>query len=90
MAAVRNINGSADNRPPLGYTSWREYWEKNKGRRFGACSCVECVRDAEVGGHVKKVYGDNSWYIVPICYGHNNLSSDVVYNVNDTDLLPVN
>ena len=90
MAIVRNINGSSDNRPPRGYSSWKEYWEDKKKRKFSYCSCVSCVEKAAVGGHVKKVNGTNSWYIVPICISHNNLPSTYSYEVKDDDLLPVN
>lgn len=90
MAIVRNINGSSDNYPPAGYTSWIEYWECQKGRKVSMCSNVKCTGSADVGGHVKKVNGSNEWYIVPICYACNNLSSSTSYEVNDKDLLRVN
>ena len=90
MALVKNINGSSDNTPPRGYSSWKEYWEDKKKRKFSDCSCISCTKKAEVGGHVKKVYGTNAWYIVPICTVHNNLSSTVSYEVKDGDLLTVN
>lgn len=90
MALVKNIKGSSDNNPPSGYSSWREYWEVNKKRKFSFCSCTTCSKDAEVGGHVKKVYGSNEWYIVPICTRHNNFSYTDSYEVKDEDLLRVN
>lgn len=90
MAIVRNIKGSSDNNPPRGYASWKEYWEDKKKRKFSKCSCISCSRKAEVGGHVKKVYGSNAWYIVPICISHNNLPNADSYEVKDDDLLPVN
>ena len=90
MAVVKNISGSSDNLPPRGYYSWKEFWESRKNRRFSKCSCITCSRNAEVGGHVKKAFGANTWYIVPICTGHNNLPDTVSYEVRDDDLLPVN
>lgn len=39
-------------------------------------------------GFVKLVYGQNNWYIVPLCYAHNSMSSD--FSVNSEDLVPVN
>lgn len=90
MAFVRNINGSSKYNPPAGYNSWKEFWEVNKRRRFSLCSCRSCSAAAEVGGHVKKVYGSGEWYIVPICSKHNNLSSTTSYEVADSDLLRVN
>lgn len=89
MALVKNINGSVDNNPPSGYSSWREYWEQKMGRKFSNCSCLSCAKKAEVGGHVKKVYGSNEWYIVPICYSHNSSANTSSYEVRDADLLPV-
>ena len=90
MALVKNIKGSSDNTPPKGYSSWKEYWEDMKNRRFSYCSCVSCNMRAEVGGHVKKVNGSNAWYIVPICISHNNKPDTFSYEVRDEDLLPVN
>ena len=89
MAIVKNLNGTADNRPPEGYSSWKEYWEANKNRKFSLCSCLSCCKPATVGGHVKKVYGSGEWYIVPICYEHNNLSDYQPYEVADFDMLRV-
>ena len=90
MALVRNIEGSSDNKPPRGFTSWKDYWEYYKKRNFSSCSCISCTRKAEVGGHVKKVYGSNAWFIVPICKPHNSLPYTDSYEVKDDDLLPVN
>ena len=84
---VKNLNGTADNTPPAGYHSWREYWEVNMGKKFSSCSCITCSNVAEVGGHVKKVGGSGEWYIVPICSRHNNISSECSYEVRDIDLL---
>lgn len=86
MAIVKNINGTSDNLP-VGYASWRHFWESKMHRRFSYCSCISCSNLADVGGHVKKVYGSGEWYIVPICYRHNNLSSSYTYEVSDADLL---
>ena len=89
MAFVKNIQGSADNNPPAGYSSWKEYWEVNKKRRFSYCSCTRCSRLAEVGGHVKKIVGSNEWYIVPLCYACNSSSNTSTFEVLDEDLLRV-
>ena len=89
MALVKNLIGTTDNNPPVGYSSWREFWEANMYRRFSVCSCVTCSNKAEVGGHVKKVFGSGEWYIVPICYTHNNPSNVDPYEVADSDLLRV-
>ena len=89
MTLVKNINGSSDNYPPKGYNSWKELWEERKNRKFAYCSCVTCTKRAEVGGHVKKVYGSNEWYIVPICTEHNNHAFSNPYTVRDEDLLRI-
>ena len=89
MALVKNINGSSDNIPPSGYNSWKQYWEHKKMRKFANCSCISCSKKAEVGGHVKKVYGSNEWYIVPVCTYHNNYTFTSPYEVKDDDLLKV-
>lgn len=90
MALVKNLHGSADNNPPAGYLSWRDYWERNKGRKFSDCSRSDCHKAAEVGGHVKKVYGSNEWYIVPLCRACNSPSNTDEFVVRDADLLRVN
>jgi len=90
MALVKNISGSSKYNPPSGYGSWKEYWEARKYRRFSYCACITCQNRAEVGGHVKMVYGPNDWYIIPICSFHNNPSFVEPYTVRDDDLLPVN
>ena len=89
MTIVKNLNGTSDNRPPLGYSSWKDYWEATMHRRFTLCSCLTCRYSASVGGHVKKVNGSGEWYIVPICSFHNNLPSDYSYEVDDSDMLRV-
>ncbi len=71
--SVKNLNGTSDNKPPVGYASWKEWWEAKKGRTFGECSKRGCNNRAEVGGHVKKEMGTNEWYIVPLCKGCNGM-----------------
>ena len=85
---VKNLNGTSDNTHPVGYSSWIDFWEKKTGRKTNSCSCVGCISKAAVGAHVKKVYGQNNWYIVPLCYTHNSVSYD--FSVNSEDLVPVN
>ncbi len=90
MALVKNIQGSSDNTPYDGSSSWKEYWEERKGRKFSYCSHVGCFQLAEVGGHVKKVHGTGEWYIIPLCSKCNNYANTDPYEVNDADLLRVN
>lgn len=90
MALVKNLNGTSDNNPPAGYVSWREWWEVKKGRKFSTCSRSDCSKSAEVGAHVQKVGPSNKWYIVPLCKGCNNEKKDLVFEVRDEDLEPIN
>lgn len=47
-------------------------------------------KKADVGAHVKKVGTyDNSWYIVPLCYYHNNQFGEEL-DVVDSFLEPIN
>ena len=91
MAQVKNLNGTSDNHPPIGYSSWKEWWEKKKGRSFNYCSCKECTNKAIVGAHVQKAYDtDRKWYIVPLCTECNVSKKNMVFEVSDFDLEPVN
>jgi len=90
MVLVHNLNGTSDNLPPKGYSSWKEWWEEKKGRKFSTCSRSGCATSAEVGAHVQKVYGGNAWYIVPLCRSCNGKSSTEKFEVRENDLQPVN
>jgi hypothetical protein len=66
-----------------GCETWIHHWENNSGRKAGICSALGCDKPAEDGGHVQIIEADdnylsllqaskdNSWYIIPICTGHN-------------------
>ncbi len=90
LVRVKNIQNTAD-RAPSGFASWREYWCKKSGKPWPTYCCAQgCFKLAEVGGHVKKVgSSDNRWYIVPLCYTHNN-DHDAEFVVPDDMLVPVN
>ena len=90
MTKVKNLNGTTNNTPPRGYTTWKEWWEYKKSRKFSTCSRESCPQNATVGAHVQKVYGGNEWYIVPLCRSCNNQSSTVQFEVRDADLQAVN
>lgn len=91
MIKVKNINGTSDNKPPKGYSSWEEWWEEKKGRKFDTCSCHDCTNNAEVGAHVQKSsFYSNKWYIVPLCKACNNKAKDEVFEVREYDLEEVN
>ena len=75
---VKNISGTTDwAKLPNGYSSWKEFWEKNMEDSFGFCANVECMHHAEVGAHVRIVDDGMRWYIVPFCAGCNHLSGEI-------------
>ena len=81
---VKNINGTADNNPPSGYVSWREWYSSRTGRWPNSCGCILCREQPTVGAHVKKVGStDNSWYIIPLCKFHNNQFGEELDVVGD-------
>ncbi len=89
MVSVHNLKGTVDNNVPVGYSSWKEFWEKKKGRNFSTCSC--CNQRAEVGAHVQKdSIMDRKWYIVPLCTSCNVSKKDKTFSVRENDLQPVN
>lgn len=91
FVVVKNLNGTADNKPPKGYGSWLEWWIAQTGKKSPYCSCTDCLDPAEVGAHVKKVNSDdNRWYIVPLCKSCNGKSSDTTFTVKEADLVEVN
>jgi hypothetical protein len=64
---VRNVIGTADNKcTPCG--TWLKHWEKHFGGTTSYCWVSGCTNSVEVGGHVKKVSGGNTWHIVPLCH----------------------
>jgi hypothetical protein len=91
MTKVKNLNGTSDNKVPAGFNSWKDWWEKQTGRKFGNCSCNECGSSAEVGAHVQKSGAiDRKWYIVPLCNQCNVGKKNVEFYVKDNDLVAVN
>lgn len=85
---VRNINGTSD-RKPIGFDSWKEFWESMKGESFLFCSNRRCIKVAEVGAHVQKagLGASKEWYIVPLCKGCNNKT--IEFEVYKNDLVPL-
>ena len=86
---LKNKKGTAGKSSPLQYTSWLDFWEKNKGKWARNCEARACYENCDVGGHVIKVGEGNKEYILPLCYAHNNLADDVVFEAWETDLVPV-
>ena len=73
MASVKNLEHTADRNPPKGFASFKEFYSYRRSFWPSQCACLGCSKNAVVGGHVKKVGSyDNSWYIIPLCYYHNN------------------
>lgn len=91
MVKVKNLNGTSDNAAPKGYSSWKDFWEKNTGREFGTCSCKGCSNDAVHGSHVQKTDPtDRKWYIVPLCDQCNTGKKNTEFEVREYDLVAVN
>lgn len=91
MTKVKNLNGTADNKPRNGCSTWKEFWETKTERKFGTCSCNGCLSRAEVGAHVQKVDpNDKKWYIVSLCNSCNNSKNGEVFEVRDYDLVAAN
>ena len=69
---VKNINGTSANVCKCG--SWLEHWKRFGGGTVPSyCSASSCTQKPEVGAHVQKdTWTDSSWYIVPLCQGHNS------------------
>lgn len=91
MIKVKNLNGTSGNVPPKGYSSWKSWWESQKGRKFDSCSCSKCKNPAIVGAHVQKVsLSDRKWYIVPLCATCNKKPKGKEFEVRECDLVAVN
>lgn len=86
---VKNKNGTADKTPPSGYSSWLDFWEKNKKQQASKCEVLLCKGKADVGGHVIKSGEGGKEYILPICYACNNKPEDEIFKARETDLVPV-
>lgn len=88
---VTNLNGTSDKDCSCG--SWLRHWAlfNTKGQKLPKL-CPACKQKlAEVGAHVQKADSDrNDWYIVPLCKGCNNQSSDVVFDIGDCALASAN
>ena len=89
---VKNLNGTSKYKPiKKGYSSWKEFWEDKKGKKFNYCSCIDCKSPAEVGGHVQKAYStDQKWYIIPLCKSCNKRKKEDIFEVRAIDLEEVN
>ena len=46
---VRNKKGTADRKPPAGYSSWLDFWERKRGKKAKDCEVLSCSAKAELG-----------------------------------------
>jgi hypothetical protein len=68
--------------------SWLEHWETHTGKTISYCLGKGCSGSADLGAHVKKVgAGDDSHYIVPLCYECNKKTDEFELEPN-TPLAP--
>lgn len=86
---VKNKKGTADKEPPSGYTSWLDFWEKEKGKKATDCEVLGCKKNPDVGGHVIKSGEGSKEYILPMCYSCNNKSDDEIFEAWENDLVSV-
>lgn len=68
---VTNIGGTRDK--PCTCGSWLLHWQRYGGvPGRPCCSVANCTAPIIVGAHVQRDGApDRSWYIVPLCTGHN-------------------
>ena len=87
MIAVQNVSSTSKKQAPKGYSTWKEWWESRKGRKFSTCSSIGCTNLAEVGAQVKKSeVVDRMWYIVPLCKSCSQISGTEPFHVRYYDL----
>ena len=86
---VRNINGTSQTNCKCG--SWLKHWEKFSGQKAGLCCEKKCTKSSVVGAHVQKSdSSDNSWYIIPLCTGHNNKKGEEIELYGSPTLVSAN
>lgn len=87
---VKHRQGSADELPPKGFSSWKDFWQKKAGQSFDQCACKGCSGAATDGAHVIKAGGsDRSWYIVPMCHACNSNQKKEPFFVNKALLVSI-
>ena len=86
---VKNINGTTGRKSPDNM-SWLEYYMQKAGWTFEPLCCgCNCIEKSRVGAHVMKVDSrDKKWYIVPMCYDHNNQRGETL-EIDDIELVPL-
>lgn len=86
---IKNKKGTGGKVPPSGYASWLEFWEEKKGKKAGNCEVMLCQNRATLGGHVIKVGGGGTEYILAMCAECNNRPDGEVFKGWESDLVPV-
>ncbi|NLB65156.1 MAG: hypothetical protein GX803_01630 [Lentisphaerae bacterium] len=86
---IKNKKGTVEKLPPSGYTSWLDFWERQKGQRAYQCKTIPCDGPADVGGHVIKSGEGGKEYILPLCYECNNKPDDTSFYARESDLVSV-
>jgi hypothetical protein len=85
---VNHINGTSGNTCKCG--SWLRHWRKHGGSLPQSyCAEKSCMKTQEVGAHVQKD-SDSSWYIVPLCQGHNAQTGSSIELMDGTTLVRAN
>jgi len=79
---VKNINGISIDTCACG--SWLEHWKRFSQELIPIfCSEEKCPEKPEVGALVQKdISTDDSWYVIPLCKGHNRKTSKSL-TIND-------
>lgn len=86
---ARNINGTSAH--TCHCSSWLKHWETFSGETAGMCVEKTCTENATVGAHVQKEgILDQSWYILPLCSGHNNQRGEVIELYNNPTFVSAN
>lgn len=87
---VKHRQGSGDETPPKGFSSWKDFWQTRTGKFFGLCACEDCSEPATDGAHVILAgESDRRWYIVPMCHQCNTNKNKESFRVKKVLLVPV-
>ena len=86
---VKNKKGTSEKKPPSGYSSWLDFWEKKKSKKADSCEVIGCKGNPDVGGHVIKVGEGNKEYILPMCSECNNKPDGEIFKAWENDLVSI-
>ena len=89
LIKVKNLKGTSGKTPPFDYTSWLDFWKKEKGITPKICEVYNCGGNPDLGGHVMKAGKTAKEYILPMCYSCNNKPDDEIFEAWEIDLVPV-